>query len=60
MSKFVLLEQRRRNSAAMISVAKTCGGTMTDFVMLAVALGFGITCWLFLVLSDWLTRDKPQ
>jgi hypothetical protein len=33
---------------------------MQDFLMLAVAVGFGITAWLLLILSDWLMGDKPQ
>jgi hypothetical protein len=60
MSKFVLLEQRRWHSTAIISDCENLRWTMNDFVTLAVALGFGITAWLFLVLSDLLMGDKPQ
>ena len=33
---------------------------MQDIVMFSVAVGFGITVWLLLVLSEWLLGDKPK
>jgi hypothetical protein len=33
---------------------------MQDMLMIAVAVGFGITAWLLLLLSDWLMGDKRQ
>jgi hypothetical protein len=33
---------------------------MTHFLVLPVALAFGVLAWLLLMFSDWLFSDKQQ
>jgi hypothetical protein len=32
---------------------------MSDFTVLILALGFAVSCWLMIVLSDVLRGDQP-